>query len=248
MAEQGALGHSSLNVVIAGGGGIAQALAQQLLQDYPVERLFLLQRGQTAPADQRVQNIPLDATDPASIAAAGSTVAGEVDRVHLLLNTVGVLHDDRVQPEKRLKDVTAESLHHLMQANAFLLPQLAQAFSSLLRHSEASIVGSLSARVGSITDNDLGGWYSYRASKAAHNQLLRTLAREWRISHKHCCVVALHPGTVATKLSEPYTPANYSRRVLSPQECAQALLDVLSNIGAKESGSFLAWDGTPIPW
>ena len=94
----------------------------------------------------------------------------------------------------------------------------------------------------------MGGWYSYRASKAAHNMLLKTLAREWRVSHKHCAVVALHPGTVETDLSVPYTPANYQKRVLSPEESAAAMLAVLESLDASRSGSFHAWDGAEIPW
>ena len=159
-----------------------------------------------------------------------------------------MLHGEGFAPEKRLKDVTPEALMHLSTVNAFFLPQLAAAVAPLLRHSDSSILASVSARVGSIADNNIGGWYSYRASKAAHNMLLKTLAREWRVSHKHCTVVALHPGTVQTGLSEPYTPANYKKRVLAPAESAEAMLSVLESLTVEQTGSFYAWDGKPIPW
>lgn len=125
---------------------------------------------------------------------------------------------------------------------------LAQGFSKTLRHDDPGILASLSARVGSIADNDMGGWYSYRASKAAHNMLLRTLSREWRISHRNVTVLALHPGTVASALSQPFVSPTYARRVLQPDECAAYLLQVLKERSTSDSGSFYDWRGEPIPW
>ena len=110
------------------------------------------------------------------------------------------------------------------------------------------MLASLSARVGSIEDNQMGGWYSYRASKAAHNMLLKTLAREWRVSHKNVAVVALHPGTVQSRLSEPFVTARYRNRVLAGEESAEALLAVIGGLNAKDTGSFLDWQGKAIPW
>lgn len=244
-----ALAGANLNVVVAGSGGIGSAVADRLLEHYPVNRLFLLQRSERyQDDDERVVCLPVDAENSDSIVAAGEAVAARCDTLHLVFNAVGMLHDDTFKPEKRLRDVTPEALAKLAAVNAFFLPQLAAALAPLLKHSEPSILASVSARVGSIADNGMGGWYSYRASKATHNMLLRTLAREWRVSHKHCAVVALHPGTVDTGLSQPYTPANYRKRVLSPAESAEAMLTVLEGIDASHSGRFLAWDGNEIPW
>ena len=147
-----------------------------------------------------------------------------------------------------MRDLNLDNLLRSMIINAALLPRLAQAYGRALRHDEPSILASLSARVGSIEDNQMGGWYSYRASKAAHNMLLRTLAREWRISHRNAAVVALHPGTVASPLSEPFVTDSYGKRVLQPGECADALLGVLGGLGAADTGRFLDWQGQPIPW
>jgi NAD(P)-dependent dehydrogenase (short-subunit alcohol dehydrogenase family) len=244
-----ALAQPALNVAVAGGGGIGAAVAQRLLDHYPVERLFLLQRReQTQLSDPRCTVIHVDATEPATITEAGKAIAAGCELLHLVFNAAGVLHTDAFKPEKRLKDVTPEALHYLAAVNAFFLPQLAAVTAPLLRHSDPSILASVSARVGSIADNSMGGWYSYRASKAAHNMLLKTLAREWRVSHRQCTVVALHPGTVATGLSRPYTPENYAKRVLSPDESAEAMLSVLATLSPEQSGSFYAWDAEPIPW
>jgi NAD(P)-dependent dehydrogenase (short-subunit alcohol dehydrogenase family) len=97
---------------------------------------------------------------------------------------------------------------------------------------------SLAARVGSIEDNQLGGWYSYRASKVAYNMLLKTIASEWRISHRNVAVVALHPGTVYSRLSEPFLSERYKNRVLAPEECASSLLAVIGGLQLEDSGNF----------
>ncbi len=244
-----ALQQQDLNAVVAGGGGIGAAVAERLLAHYPLARLYMLQRsGRCQIDDARFVSLPVDAENPNSLAAAARQIADECDELHLVFNAVGMLHDEQFRPEKRLKDVSPAALNRLAAVNAWFLPQLATALAPLLRHSQPSLLASLSARVGSITDNDMGGWYSYRASKAAHNMLLRTLAREWRVSHKHCTVVALHPGTVKTGLSKPYTPANYGKQVLEPAQSAEALLSVLGGLQAADSGKFFAWDGAEIPW
>jgi NAD(P)-dependent dehydrogenase (short-subunit alcohol dehydrogenase family) len=237
------------NVVIAGDGAIGVALLENLLQRPQVKRVLVLGRnpGRVAP-DPRVSHLALDAEDPQSVEAAAAQTQNAVERVHLLLNTVGMLHAAGQGPEKRLKALRPEHLQQSFAVNAALLPLLAQAFSKLLRHDEPATFASLSARVGSIEDNLLGGWYSYRASKAAHNMLLRTLAREWRVSHRNVTVVALHPGTVRSRLSEPFLTDSYPHRVLSPAESAGALLGVIGDLGHEESGSFFDWQGKRIPW
>ena len=102
--------------------------------------------------------------------------------------------------------------------------------------------------MGSIGDNQLGGWYAYRAAKAAQNQLLKTLAIEWSRRLPLACVTLLHPGTTATALSEPFQAGVPPERLFSPQRAAKQLLDVLETQGPVQSGSFLAWDGQSIPW
>jgi NAD(P)-dependent dehydrogenase (short-subunit alcohol dehydrogenase family) len=117
-----------------------------------------------------------------------------------------------------------------------------------MRHPEPAVLASLSARVGSIEDNELGGWYSYRAAKAAQNMLLRTLSREWSLSHRNVSVVALHPGTVESALSAPFISKSYSKRVLTANESAAALITVIDTLRPEQSGEFFDWQGTRIPW
>ena len=179
---------------------------------------------------------------------AAAAASGLIERAHLLINTVGMLHSASQQPEKRLQSLKPQQLQQSFLINATLLPLLAQAFSKLLRHDEPALLASLSARVGSIEDNQTGGWYSYRASKAAHNMLLKTLALEWKVSHRNTTVVALHPGTVSSRLSKPFLTARYKKRVLTPPECAEALLGVISQLHPDNSGKFYDWQGQLIPW
>lgn len=239
----------AINAVVVGAGAIGTALVDELLEMPQVHHVFVLHRG-TAPgfADPRVQCICFDALNGATIANASATVGLACKRIHLLINTVGMLHSPDQSPEKRLADFDAVNLQRSIALNATLLPLLAQAFASLLRHKEPAVLASLSARVGSLEDNKIGGWYSYRASKAAHNMLLLTLAREWRISYRNVIVLALHPGTVESRLSEPFVTSAYKNRVLSPAESASALLGVMAGQTFADSGSFFDWRGDKVPW
>ena len=248
-ADSNPLQMTAANAVVVGCGAIGSAMVSALLQRPQTARLFILHRG-AAPAfsDDRVSCINFDALDPDTIVRAAATVGESCDRVHLLINTVGMLHSADQRPEKRLADLDPVDLQRSMALNAALLPQLAQAFSGLLRHKDPALLASLSARVGSLADNRLGGWYSYRAAKAAHNMLLLTLAREWRVSHRNVCLLALHPGTVSSRLSEPFLSPNYPNRVLTPRESAAALLQVMADSGPDDSGRFIDWRGEHIPW
>ena len=238
-----------LTAVVVGDGAIGSALAGGLLQRPELDQLFVLNRSENpAITDQRAHCIRFDALQPESIDEAAAKIGKRCDAIHLLINTVGMLHSPGQQPEKRLADVNVEALQRAFTINAALLPMLAQAFSGLLRGAECALLGSLSARVGSLEDNKLGGWYSYRAAKAAHNMLLPNLAREWRVSHRNVIVLALHPGTVRSRLSQPFLTPSYPNRVLEPDESAAALLDVMASCDVTHSGCFLDWRGQRIPW
>ena len=168
--------------------------------------------------------------------------------LRLVINTAGWLHDSGRGPEKRLQAVNRAGLEQAFGVNAFAPILLAKAVAPALRHGQPCWFASLSARVGSIGDNHLGGWYGYRAAKAAQNQLLRTLAVEWKRRLPQVCVSLLHPGTTATELSAPFRSAVPAEKLFSPERAAGHLLEVLAQQTAADSGSFLAWDGTVIPW
>ncbi|NQX88188.1 MAG: SDR family NAD(P)-dependent oxidoreductase [Halioglobus sp.] len=212
-------------------------------------KVVMLQRSdERDSSDPRVSYVKFDAERPHSVSEAMRGVYASVKRVHLLVNSVGMLHSARQQPEKKLSRVDPDNLQRAFLINATLLPVLAQNFSSLLRHDDPAVFASLSARVGSIEENRLGGWYSYRASKAAHNMLLRTIAHEWRLSHRNAAVVALHPGTVRSPLSSPFISPHYKNTVHTPAECADYLMRVLDNLRTEASGGFYDWEGNTIAW
>jgi NAD(P)-dependent dehydrogenase (short-subunit alcohol dehydrogenase family) len=223
-----------------GPGGIGQALLAALPERAPHLRLWSAGRSQ---GDLRV-----DLEDPDQLEAFGQRVARDLAPLRLVICAAGVLHGAGLQPEKRLAQVNAEGLRRSFAVNAWGPLLLAQAVEAALPREEPVHLASLSARVGSIGDNRLGGWYAYRAAKAAQNQLLRTLALEWRRRLPLACVTLLHPGTTATALSEPFRGSVAPSQLFTPERAAGHLLDVLETQTPATSGSFLAWDGQPIPW
>lgn len=213
-------------VVIGASGGIGAALADAIEEE-----------GGTV---LRLSRPVLDLTDEASIAAA----AARAGSPELVIVATGILHDDAHGPEKALRDVDPAWLARQFAVNAIGPALVAKHFLPVMPRNGRSILAILSARVGSISDNRLGGWYGYRASKAALNQLVRTLAIEDRRRNDRGIVVALHPGTVDTKLSQPFQQAG--RDLFTPARAAVQLLDVLDELKPKDSGGLFAWDGSEI--
>lgn len=231
------------HALIVGGGGIGRALMAQLQQQAPQLQLHLATRS-PRPGDA----CRLDLTDDASLQALQDLAEARWQPLRLVINTAGVLHGAALQPEKRLAAVERRGLETSFAVNAFGPLLLAQAVAGALPRDLPSHFASLSARVGSIGDNRLGGWYAYRGAKAAQNQLLRTLSIEWRRRLPQCCVSLLHPGTTATALSQPFQGSVQADKLFSPDRAASQLLQVLAGLTAAHSGGFWAWDGQAIPW
>lgn len=184
----------------------------------------------------------VDLTDEASLARAAVSLAGPFD---LIVNATGALQIGADRPEKTLNAVTASAMAAQFALNATGVALALRYFTPLLHRSGRSVFASLSARVGSIGDNRLGGWISYRAAKAAQNQIIRTAAIEIARKRPEAIVVALHPGTVATDLSAPYA-ATHPR--ISPERSAQALLAVIEGLTPAETGTFWDWKGQRVEW
>ena len=224
--------------LVVGQGGIGTALVEALRQRQPQLELLWLGRRSTP---------RLDLTCDTDLDQLGEVLRGKTP-LRLVLNTAGWLHDGQRGPEKRLSRVERAGLEQAFSINAYGAILLARAVESALGHGQSAWFASLSARVGSIGDNRLGGWYGYRAAKAAQNQLLRTLAVEWQRRLPSVCVTLLHPGTTATALSEPFRRGVPPEKLFSAERAAGHLLDVLATQGSDDSGRFLAWDGSTIPW
>lgn len=226
--------------LLVGMGGIGSALAEALRRRAPGLHLHT--------AGPRHGELRLDLSCDRSLERFVASHATLLSPLRLVLLCSGLLHATDLQPEKRLAQVQREALQRSFAVNAFGPILLARALEPLLPRDRPVHFASLSARVGSIGDNRLGGWYAYRAAKAAQNQLLRTLAIEWRRRLPLATVTLLHPGTTATALSEPFRSGVPAERLFSPQRAAEQLLDVLAVQAPETSGAFLAWDGQPIPW
>lgn len=241
------------SVLIAGASrGIGRALVETLLQRDDVDCVFALARswdGYNLANDDRLQLIAVDLTDDAARAEMVARVSERCDQLDLVINTVGFLHEpDGQQPEKSLRQVDMKALQRSFAVNAGVPILLAQALLPLLRGHRHCVFASLSARVGSIGDNRLGGWYAYRASKAAQNMLMRTFAIEWRRLNRQSICVLLHPGTTDTGLSAPFQANVPEGKLFTAQFVAERLLAVIAERTAEDSGNFYAWDGQPIPW
>lgn len=222
-------------LVVGASGGIGSALADALAaRGYgTVHRLA------------RNGPIPCDLTDPASIPAA---VAAALDGppITKAIVATGLLHDATNGPEKSLRDLDADWLARQFAVNTIGPALLLSHLLPKLPRDRPVRVAALGARVGSISDNRLGGWYGYRASKAALHQIVRTASTEWGRSHKQGVLAALHPGTVATRLSEPFSRSTERKALLTPAESAAALLAVLDGLTPAESGRIFDWHGSEI--
>ena len=234
-----------MNVAVIGaGGGIGAALADQLAGADHVANLWRTYR-QPRPGRNAVT---LDLEDEGSIAAAAAEIGHAARALDLVIVATGILHDaDKLQPEKSWRALTAESLATAYRINTVGPALVAKHFLPLLRRDSKAVFAALSARVGSIADNQLGGWYGYRASKAALNMVLRTLAIELARSRPLACCVGLHPGTVDTALSQPFQKGVPTDRLFPATRAARQLLGVIDDVTPAGSGRVFAWDGTLVP-
>ena len=224
-------------VVIGATGGIGAAVLAQLQADSPFTRVIGLSRS-TLPA--------LDLLDEASIRHCAEHIASLALPVRLVLDATGALNGDGMQAEKSWLQIDASQMAHAFAINAIGPALLMKHFLPLLPKSGKAVFASLSAKVGSIGDNRLGGWYSYRASKAALNQLVHTAAIELRRRAPQAVCVVLHPGTVATALSSAF--AKTGLEVQTPAQSAARVLAVIDGLTAADSGGFFNHDGSALPW
>lgn len=232
-------------VIVGASGGIGRALVAALAAGGVYDLVFALSRSRVSQSDP-VQSLSIDLTNETSIAAAARTV-GAAGPIGLVIVASGVLHGPSISPEKTIRALDPAAMATLFAVNTIGPALVAKHFLPLMPRTRRGVFAALSARVGSIDDNRLGGWYAYRASKAALNQILRTLAIEAARTHPELIVVGLHPGTVRTALSQPFRPHARTPGLFSPEESAAHLLRVVDGLKIQNSGRVFAWDGQPIP-
>ena len=228
------LPHPFRALVIGSSGTIGMAFVDLLKNNSSCSEVVGIHRHSEFPIDyQNFKSIE-------SCAIALSLMAP----FQLIINTIGVLHTSDWMPEKKLDDLNAEQLMDLMKINAIGPALTIRHFSKLL-DPQNSIMVTLSAKVGSIEDNRLGGWYSYRSSKAALNMLVKTASIEWARTKPNTALIAMHPGTVNSRLSKPFR----GEQIGKPANQAVAdMYGVIENLKREDSGSFISYSGEKLPW
>jgi NAD(P)-dependent dehydrogenase (short-subunit alcohol dehydrogenase family) len=190
----------------------------------------------------------MDITDESQIATTIAKIQSETNTLHYTINSVGILHEGEIQPEKSLRQIDADRLLRYFQVNSIGAMLLFKYIQPLLKHPDRSIVATISAKVGSIGDNQSGGWYGYRASKAALNMFIKTTSIEYKRTCPNAIVVALHPGTTDTNLSLPFQRNVPPDKLFSIDRTVEQLLTVIDRLESQDSGEFFSWDGTRLPW
>jgi len=225
------------NIAIFGASGaIGSAFTKLLSEKHPNASIFAFSRN---------GEYGIDYSSEDSIAEAAELATKEKP-LDLVIVAGGMLHDGELMPEKSLRDLSAEKFHRIFEVNTITPALIAKHFLPKLNKEQSSIFAALSARVGSISDNRLGGWYAYRASKAALNMIIKNAAIEFGRRNKQAIIVGLHPGTVDSDLSKPFQGNVADGKLFTPEYSAEKLLQVLENLSTEQTGKCFAWDGKQI--
>ncbi len=240
--------------ILGGSGGIGKGLIAALAVNESITRIEATHNRSDAPVwssdvlapeqQQKIHWTQVNASDESALSAWIDSMA----TIDWMINCVGVLHTESLLPEKSIRQFDSQLFELSMQINCLPTLLLAKYAGPKLRKSPQGVFATVSARVGSIEDNRLGGWHSYRASKAAVNMAIKCIAIEWERTHPNIRVLSLHPGTTDTELSKPFQKRVPESQLFSIEKTAQYLLTQLETAHEHPSGRFIAWDGSSIPW
>ncbi|MEM7070171.1 MAG: SDR family NAD(P)-dependent oxidoreductase [Pseudomonadota bacterium] len=225
------------NIAIIGASGtIGSAFKTLLSKKYPYASLYAFARKCEYRIDYHCEQSIADS----------AKLASKNKPLDLVIIANGILHDDNMMPEKSLRECSANKFRHILEVNMIVPALIAKHFLPNLNRTRPAIFAALSARVGSISDNRLGGWYAYRASKAALNMIIKNAAIEISRKNKQAIIVGLHPGTVDSDLSKPFQRNIPKEKLFTPAYATQKMLDVLKDLTPQHSGRCFAWDGKEI--
>jgi NAD(P)-dependent dehydrogenase (short-subunit alcohol dehydrogenase family) len=234
--------------VIGASGGLGTALISEILRGVSGAKLHAFSRRRLTDMPEFVRSSEIELENEVSISNAAKQARQHLGSLSGVFVATGLLHDGQtIQPEKSWRSLDTYSLEQVFRINAIGPALVAKHFLPLLKHDDKSVFACLSARVGSIEDNRLGGWYAYRASKAALNMIIKTLSIELARSNPNAVCIGLHPGTVDTVLSKPFQGNVQANKLFSPEKSAKALLSVIDELTPEDSGKNFAWDGAVIP-
>lgn len=239
-----------------GGHGIGLALVKVLIARFPEAKVFASYRDEqkskelidlSSSLKDRLEVFRVDPVNESELFDLAVDLKSLHIEIDLFINCIGFLHNEDFQPEKSLRSVSMDQFLELFKVNTVVTALIAKHFERLLPTKSPSAFICLSARVGSIGDNKMGGWYSYRASKAALNMILQNIAVEFKRKRLQCLVAPIHPGTTKTDLSAPFI-VNTKYRLHEPEDSAFNILNQIDKRSIEETGSFLSWDGESIAW
>jgi NAD(P)-dependent dehydrogenase (short-subunit alcohol dehydrogenase family) len=236
-------------VVIGASGGIGGAFVEHLAESQAVARVLMLSRSTPNRSSRKTSWHRLDLEDEGSIVDAATSVKRSAGALHLVIVATGILHDGaRLRPEKSWRAISGATMERVFRLNTIGPALVAKHFLPLLASDRKSVFAAISAKVGSIEDNHLGGWHAYRASKAALNMVIRTLAIELARRNPRAVCVGLHPGTTDTALSKPFQSGVPAERLFTTTYSAHRLLNVLDGLMPEDTGYLYSWDGRRLPF
>lgn len=228
-------------LLLGASGGIGGAILKQLQKEWPQAQIDCLLRGTSQLEEQGLRVLKVNSFSEEEM----QRVLADSSPYQLIINTIGYLENDLGGPEKSVRDLNREKLLAYFDVNSLITPILAKVLRTKLQGPYAFV--TLSAMVGSIGENELGGWYGYRASKAALNMFIKNLAVEFGRTNKQSLFLAIHPGTTQTKLSEKYN-TRVTHKIHTSEEAAANILEIIFETPFEQTGSFLNWDKRTIAW
>ncbi|WP_339338186.1 SDR family NAD(P)-dependent oxidoreductase [uncultured Oceanicoccus sp.] len=235
-----------MNILIVGGsGGIGAALVDRFLSHRLTNTIYATYlTGQKITQSPKVKWHQVDITSEKDI----RDLADNIPQLDVLINAIGILHDECNHPEKTINNFDPDFFQKNISINTTASILLAKYFCRPLKSSSISHFVALSARVGSIEDNKIGGWISYRCSKAALNMAIKTISLEWQFKNPNCCALAFHPGTTDTNFSKPYQKNVPENKLFKPEYVADQLIQLIENTTPSDTGKFYSFDGSEISW
>ena len=231
-------------VVIGSTGAIGNSFVEHYIRDETVEKIYTFSRSSSKYASHKVSSFEIDLEKQHSIQIAADQIKDRI--IDRIIVASGLLHNDSFGPEKSIKDLNYETFLKIYSVNTIGPALIGKYFIPLMNKNEKSVIAFLSARVGSISDNKLGGWYSYRSSKTALNQIVKNFSIELKRTNKNAIVLALQPGTVESNFSKPFKKNVSPEKLFSSDYSVELLSKVIESSSADESGSLLSYDGEII--
>jgi len=233
------------NIVIVGAtGAIGKAFLEHYLKDESVENVFAFSRKKIRFENRKIKSFELDIENQTSIEGAAQNIKDYP--IDTIIVATGILHSENFGPEKSIREINYSTMAKVLAVNTIGPALIGRYFIPLLRKDAKSVLAFLSARVGSISDNKLGGWYSYRASKTALNQIIKNFSIELKRTNPKAVVLGLQPGTVDSNLSEPFKKNVPKGKLFSPEQSREFLSDVIEKASIEDSGNLIAYDGEVI--